>query len=329
MSSGPLSHDIRVCACHHLAVWQAQGLDAQSFLQSQLTQDMARITTSTAAFAGFCNAQGRLWANFLAYAVNAPTDYAFVVSQDLLDALLKRLRMFVLRSKVRLEPQSDTSVYGLEVNAEDLPALSELTLASSDDDNLVVTHSDFGTFIRIPSHKQDRARYLLVATTPQYERFSRAADPGRLITISVDQWRELDIAAGVAWVEAKTRELFIPQTINLDLIDGVSFTKGCYPGQEVVARAHYRGTVKRRMHAASFMSYGESYEPGVDIFDLAEPDSPVGRAVMVANLLHEKSSLLFEAPFQAVSSGELRIGSPKGPSLSPIELPYAIEPQKV
>src|SRR5690606_20468615 len=131
------------------------------------------------------------------------------------------------------------------------------------------------------------------------------------------QWHAADLAAGLPWIGAQTQDLFIPQTVNLDLIEGVSFSKGCYPGQEVVARSHYRGTVKRRMALGTLSAAVPAAEPGADIYDARQAGEPCGRIVDAA-----ERTVLFEAPLDAVEGGDLRLGAPDGPAIAPRALPY-------
>jgi len=152
----------------------------------------------------------------------------------------------------------------------------------------------------------------------------------QLIQQSVAAWAVQDVQAGLPWINDTTVDLFIPQTINLDLTEGVSFTKGCYPGQEVVARAHYRGTVKRRMQLAHLDEVSASIKPGQDIFCPNSSSDPCGRVVNVAHD-DKKTWLLFEAPMkltQADSSAPLHVSAADGPTLVMASLPYTITTQR-
>jgi folate-binding protein YgfZ len=136
----------------------------------------------------------------------------------------------------------------------------------------------------------------------------------------------MDIQAGLPWIEARTQDLFIPQTLNLELIGGVSFTKGCYPGQEIVARSHYRGTVKKRMALGRLVpNCDDAPLPGSDIFDASQPGQACGRLINVSTLEADGKStqwVLFESSFEAYDRQQLRAVDDKGPMIETVALPY-------
>src|SRR5690606_22708266 len=132
------------------------------------------------------------------------------------------------------------------------------------------------------------------------------------------RWHAADIAAGLPWVQTATQDVFIPQTLNLDLIDGVSFTKGCYPGQEVVARSHYRGTVKRRMAYGLIQAPGgidAGTLPGTDTYNANDPGNPCGRIVNAAQA-GESIHVLMEVQLADLGHADFRLGQPAGPVIA-------------
>jgi folate-binding protein YgfZ len=150
------------------------------------------------------------------------------------------------------------------------------------------------------------------------------------------QWHCQDIAAGLPWIEAVTQDLLIPQTLNLDLIEGVSFTKGCYPGQEIVARSHYRGTVKRRMHFGKIdATQALSLKPGADIFDAQGSEQACGRVINIASSFQTQRDgaiktgdagtayVLFETTFDALEHNALHLGARDGAPITLLSLPYS------
>ena len=168
---------------------------------------------------------------------DAPQLYG-LVRQDLSQALIKRLSMFVLRAKVKLAP-APLNVAGVQASAEDAAALEAVTGALP---RAAWQRADLpsGTWIAAPS-ADGRLRWWWIASDAQLDAAAPLAAVLGLAPAS--QWQVADLAAGIPWIATATQDVFIPQTVNLELIQGVSFTKGCYPGQEVVARSHYRGTV--------------------------------------------------------------------------------------
>ena len=317
---------VELISCPHLGVFSASGADTQAFLQSQLTQDMQTVSPSHAALAGFCTAQGRLWASML-LAGNDNGGVVGVAYADLMESFLKRLRMFVLRSKVTIEPDTQTKVYGLTLSETDLDAFGQCCEASVSLTPLPPWQSQrtpFGQLIAMPSAQAGLVRFHLLATDEQVNGLCQAIGNQCHQTDDATGWQQQDIEAGIGWVEAATQDLFIAQTLNLDLLGGVSFTKGCYPGQEVVARAHYRGTVKRRMHIAKIETVQDDLVAGTDIFETSEPDNPIGRLISVVARA-DQTWALFEAPFKALAGEPLRAGSANGPQLHVQPLPYSLE----
>lgn len=322
--------------CEHLAVFSVTGADATAFLQSQLTQDVSTVSPERAALAGFCTAQGRLWASMV-LTLNQNAGYIGVASSDLMDSFLKRLRMFVLRSKVTIDAPADTQVYGVEIASVDLAALTDLVGVELPQETWGSQASSDGVWVKLPlTSDSSQTRWLWMASPKQFEGLSVSL--GSLgsqaqVQPSFAHWQAQDIMAGLPWVEASTQDLFIAQTLNLDLIGAISFTKGCYPGQEVVARAHYRGTVKRRMHPARIQGLAMELKAGMDVFEATDAENPVGRLINVAHVDRafdarmDGTWVLFEAPFKSLEANSLRAGSVTGPELLLQPLPYAVAPQ--
>lgn len=181
-----------------------------------------------------------------------------------------------------------------------------------------------GTWIAAPS-ADATLRWWWVASDAQLEAAAPLAPV--LGQVPPAQWHAADLAAGIPWITTATQDVFIPQTVNLDLIQGVSFTKGCYPGQEVVARSHYRGTVKRRMAFGTIAGADLSTESlaGQDVFDATQPGEPIGR-IVDASRAHDTVSVLFETTLAALPEGDLRLASADGPRIAAAPLPYSLTP---
>ena len=308
-------------------VFAASGADALTFLHGQLTQDVTGLPADAARLAGYCTAKGRLLATLVMWraapadADDAPRLYG-LVRQDLAQALIKRLSMFVLRAKVKLAA-TPLHVAGVRATAEQAAALDA---AAGPLPRKPWQRADLpsGTWIAAPS-ADARLRWWWIASDAQLENAAPLA--GALGLAPAAQWHAADLAAGIPWITTATQDVFIPQTVNLDLIEGVSFTKGCYPGQEVVARSHYRGTVKRRMAYGTIADAATEGAPlaGVDVYDASQPGEPTGRIVDAAS---EQGvvSVLFETALAALPEGDLRLGAADGPRISAAPLPYSITP---
>ncbi len=284
----------------HLGVIRAQGEDAASFLHNQLTQDFLLLQPGQARIAAFCSAKGRMQASFIALAL-APQDIALVVSRDLLAATLKRLSLFVLRAKVKLSDASE---------AFTLRGLAGLVAGSA----APWTHSVQGDAHVVglyPAEGQARALWLAPAGTP---------DPaGPALDPAAWQWGE--VRSGVATVSAPVFEAFVPQMLNYESVGGVNFKKGCYPGQEVVARSQFRGTLKRRAtlaHAQAPLAAGQ------EVFHSVDPSQPCGLVAQAAPAPGGGFDAIVSLQTNAMESGALTAGAPDGPALSLRPLPYPL-----
>jgi folate-binding protein YgfZ len=298
-----------------LADWgviRAQGEEAAKFLHSQLTQDLALQTPAQARLAGYCSAKGRLLATMLAV---KPDEQSVLLAlpAELVPATVKRLSMFVLRAKCKLSDDSAAwSVWGLSgaQAREWLGASAPAQVWSVGRLALADGQAAFAT--RLPDDGLT-PRFLLLQP-------SGAAAPA-LTPIDPEEWQGLDVTAGLAWIRQGTVEQFVPQMVNLELVGGVNFQKGCYPGQEVVARSQYRGTVKRRM----VLVEGEAAPAaGTEVFAPAEPEQPAGQVVLSASLGEGRHAALLEVKRALVDGGEFRAGAADGPRLAVRELPYPL-----
>lgn len=307
-------------------VFSAAGADALTFLHGQLTQDVTGLTADAARLAGYCTAKGRLLATLVMWrgaapAEDAPQLYA-LVRQDLAAALIKRLSMFVLRAKVKLAPAA-LHVAGVQADPAHLAAL-EAAAGALPRTPWQRVELPSGTWIAAPSASA-ASRWWWIASD---EQLAAAAPLAAVLGLApAAQWHAADLAAGIPWITTATQDVFIPQTVNLDLIQGVSFTKGCYPGQEVVARSHYRGTVKRRMAFGTIADAGvaDAGLAGQDVFDATQPGEPTGRIVDAARG-QDGLSVLFETTLAALPEGDLRLGAADGPRIAAAPLPYSITP---
>ena len=247
-----------VTALTHLGVLSASGPDAESFLHNQLTNDVLGLERGAMHMAGYCSAKGRLLATMLVW--KSDQGVMLVMPRDILPGVQKRLQMFVLRSKVTLSDVSDlTALIG--VAAPDLQNTRWPDAAGQ--------HASWPS-----SAGLQRALWMGPA-----EQAMRLWDDlsAKLPPANASRWRWLDIRAGLPMIVEATREQFVPQMVNFDLVGGVNFRKGCYPGQEIVARSQYLGKLKRRMRLAS--TQAQSVAAGMEIFSDADPGQPCGLVV--------------------------------------------------
>ena len=276
-------------------VIHVSGADAETFLHGQLTNDLLHLPADGAQWSAYCSPRGRMLAGFLVW---RDGDGGFHMASDraLIPALIKRLRMFVLRAKVVIDDASGPS--GVACHAGD----------ASTAPMQVVRAGNAATIGLAPVNGIARAISLGLPA----ESDSGSGDTG---------WALLMIHAGEFWITAATQEQFVPQMVNFDAIGGLNFKKGCYPGQEVVARAHYRGAVKRRMYLAHVDAPAS---PGQPLFasDLNGQES--GLIANAAPAPQGGSDVLAVLPIQSRLGADVRLGGTEGPLLTFGSLPYAL-----
>ena len=287
---------------------RAQGADAATFLHGQLTQDVTALPLDQTRLGGYCSAKGRLLASFQFWKADAQT-VLLACSADLLAPTLKRLSMFVLRAQCKLSDASaELAVWGL-AGAEAMAWLGADAPARPG----AVTRRGEAFVVRL-ADAEGQPRCLLVQPA--------GAEAPALPALAADAWRWLEVRSGVVRIVAATVEQFVPQMVNLELVGGVSFQKGCYPGQEIVARSQYRGTLKRR---AQLLDGDAALAPGQEVFHSADPGQPAGLVALAAPRPDGGgSSALVELKLSALDGGTLHLGSADGPLLQRAALPYAI-----
>jgi folate-binding protein YgfZ len=227
----------------HLGLIRAQGPDAGRFLQGQLTNDVLALDPGHSQLAGYCTPKGRLLAVLRLFIRD--DSYFLQLPKELLSSTLERLKKYVLTAKVSLSDGSDSLVgiglAGPHCEAELARVVESVPAAVNE-----VAHSRGVTVLRT---RGPQPRFEIYGPVEVMEKaWSRLS--ARVAPVGPDAWTLLDVLAGIPSIHASTLDEFVPQMVNLDLLDGISFKKGCYTGQEIVARVHYRGTIKRRMYLA-------------------------------------------------------------------------------
>ena len=288
------------CPLPHLGVIEVNGSDAVSFLQNQLTHDLALLPADGVRFSSFCNAKGRMQATFV-LCVPSPDMVLMVCRRDVLAAVCKRLSMFVLRAKARLRDASEEfAVWGL-VGGPLPPTWKKHGLLG-------------GTAMGLyPAAGQARALWLAPAG-------ESPVSPTHPASLSLDAWLWGEVMAGVADVQAATVEAFVPQMLNHESIDGVSFKKGCYPGQEVVARSQFRGAIKRR----AFILSGPPMQVGQAVFSAHDTRQDCGTIAQAATNGDTGGVAIACLQTAAADATALHLGAPDGPLLQLLPLPYPL-----
>ena len=293
----------------HLGVIRVEGEEAAKFLQGQLTQDFILLGLNEARLAAFCSAKGRMQASFIGFK-RSPSEILLICNCDILTATLKRLTMFVMRAKAKLTDASgDYALFGLagepvdSLFSPDLPAWAKTEV---DDASIVQLY---------PADAVRRALWLapVAAVAP-----AGAA-------LSAQDWAWSDVRSGIAMITTPIVEAFVPQMLNYESVGGVNFKKGCYPGQEVVARSQFRGILKRR----AYLAHSEApMQVGDELFltnDASQPCGIVAQAATVpSSLALGGFDAIISAQVAAVAVGGLRLGSARGPALTVTPPPYPL-----
>jgi folate-binding protein YgfZ len=297
----------------NLGVIHVSGDDAQTFLQGQLSNDINLTDSGKSQISAYCNPKGRILAQFLV--IPTGDGYYLLCPKAILDKTLARLRMFVLRSQVTLNDMSERLVC-LGLSGKQTADLG-LSLPEQDYD---LNYNGQYFVTRLPSQPP---RCLFVMDTASAKSFWQSKrDKCQPASEAVWQW--LDIQAGLPSISTETVEEFVPQMVNLELIGGVNFKKGCYPGQEIVARMHYLGKPKRRM----FRLHSETDDvppPGADLYLQGGDGQSAGKVVMAQLAANTGTDLLAVIRLNHAGSPDLRLGSENGPGLEFKELPYKLE----
>ena len=305
------------------------GADAAAFLHGQLTNDVERLAPAQARLAGYCSAKGRLLATFLMWRdASADATIYLACGADVQAGVQKRLSMFVLRAKAKLTDGTATHVL-LQVGGPAAEAVLAGTFASLPDSALAAAHGTLGdaptSLVRLPDAGTARALPRFLWSVPVAQAgaaWASLTQAAGVVTVAPDIAAWLDVHSGVARVTSATQEQFVPQMINWEVVGGVNFRKGCYPGQEVVARSQYRGTIKRRLHLAHID--GAPPQPGQALVETSDPDQPCGMIVQAAIAPSGGYDALVELKLAAREANDVRLGAADGPVLAFAELPYDI-----
>ncbi|QWD67221.1 folate-binding protein YgfZ [Polynucleobacter sp. MWH-Aus1W21] len=313
------------CSLTQWGLIVVEGSDAASFLQNQLTNSVLGLNRtlpgsiaqgySGSRLVGYCNPKGRLlasaWLGLFPSTPDGEDRFALFISRDIAASTAKRLSMYVLRSKVKVTDLSASwSVAGLYGPTEitNSVKLNDRCLALKLPDVLVGSHS---------------VTRLLLAYSNQADIVVQDSEESLL------SWNELEVLSAIPRIVEATQEQFVPQMINFESVAGIDFKKGCYPGQEIVARSQYRGAIKRRLQIAHVMisELNDDFAlPGAELFHSNDPAQPAGMVVLSTKHPVEpgRIDLQIECKLEALEGGEIHLGSTTGPVLKIDSLPYPL-----
>jgi folate-binding protein YgfZ len=291
-----------------LGLLSCAGDEARDFLHAQLTSDVATLAPGDARLAGWCSAKGRLLASLLV--VPAGGEYLLQLPRELAPVVAKRLSMFILRAKAKLTDVSDAwaqfGIWGSGA-AEGLAAAGLAVPPAP----MRAAQSGDGVVVQVAEQ-----RFVVLVPAAQRARLASLA-----ATVDEDLWTLEDIRAGRPQVVLATQDQFVPQMVNLERLGAVDFKKGCYPGQEIVARTQYRGVLKRRMVRARVAALAAA---GDDLYADELPGQASGMVANAAPVPGGGTEVLAVAQISALESGRpMRLRAADGPELELLALPYA------
>ncbi|MGZ8245160.1 CAF17-like 4Fe-4S cluster assembly/insertion protein YgfZ [Methylomagnum sp.] len=311
------SADQGVCALPGYGLIKISGEDAETFLQGQTTCDVKALASGHSRQGAFCTPKGRVIANFRL--LRSEQGFYLLLAANMAATVRKRLHMYVLRSKVVVEDLSpDWGILGV-IGAGFEPELAALGVTLPDEPEAWITGPDHFAL------RLNDGRGLIAATADTATRLGLGLVE-KLAPLSPTLWRLRNIEAGLPEISAAITEEFLPQMLNLDLLGGIGFKKGCYTGQEIVARTHYLGQLKRRMFRLRCQGEAE-LAPGALIYDISTQAEPknVGQVVMAAPEASAIQQILAVIGLEYAQSENLRLLRPDGPVVEWLPLPYSLE----
>ena len=311
-----LAGDVR-CDLSHRGLIAARGPETESFLQGQLTCDVRQVTPDHGLLGAFCSPKGRALASFRLF--RHGDAYLLELPQAMVEPTLSRLRKYVLRAKTTLEDASAT-LARMGVAGPNAPTALEKILGVAPERANDVFSRNL-TMVRLPG---PTPRFAAYGATSEVRRLWEAL--GSTFTpVGAEPWRLLEILSGSPTVYPETVDAFVPQMLNLQLLEGVGLQKGCYTGQEVVARTHYLGKLKRRMYLARVDSPTPPH-PGDALFSSqADASQSAGRLADACPHPDGGYVVLAVALIDCAEQGTLRLGDASGPVLRLEPLPYGFE----
>jgi len=289
-----------------------QGEDSQAFLQGQLSSDIRALNNNAAQYSSYSTPKGRMQASFLIS--RQGDDYVLQIAAELQAAVQKRLAMFIMRSKTKASDANDQLV---QIGLAGPHAASLITkLFATAPAAFEVQHHNNASVIGL-----EGARFQIMASPTAMPLIWKQLIADGAIAAGSAVWQLTEIRAGAPWITAATQEEFVPQMANLELIGGVSFTKGCYPGQEIVARTQYLGKLKRRtyrMHVDSI-----DVAAGQDVYSPEMNGQASGKIMLAAPAPQGGTEVLVVAQIASIEQG-LHLHNANGPKLTQLSLPYTL-----
>ncbi len=302
----------------HTGLIAIRGDDAEAFLQGQFTNDIRKVDNEHAQISGYCSPKGRLLSNFLIF--KRHDSYFLRLSKPLIDSTIKRLKMFVLMSKVIMEDASEGQIHIGYSGPNTEKELANIFTKVPQQDFDTLQHGEI-TIIRLPG------------INPRFEILGPLDDIKKLWTtlnvrgapVGSEVWAWLTIQNGLPLITEQTVDAFVPQMVNMHVINGISFKKGCYTGQEIVARMQYLGKLKRRMYLANIQIEDRPADGDTLFAAASKSGQGAGRIVNVSAAPEGGFDVLAVIEIKSVNAGSMHLGDVNGPELKIKELPYVVD----
>jgi len=302
------------CELAHFGLIRFSGTEAQTFLHNQLTCDVGALAPSTSTYGSYCTPKGRVLATFLLW--RSGEDFFMQMPSPLREPVQKQLSKFILRAKVKATDATPEWTL-LGIAGKDATTLVQSTVGEAPKAVHQVAHASGAMVITLPGGRyeivaqRDKAQALLTSLVSGAEK------------AGADYWDWLEIRAGIPTILTATQEAFVPQMLNLDLIGAVSLTKGCYPGQEIVSRMHYRGTLKQRMYLAN-VAGSDAPQPGEKLYSPDFGEQACGTIVNAARSPEGGHDVLAVIQIASAEKGDVHWKSLGGTKLGFSQLPYSV-----
>jgi folate-binding protein YgfZ len=301
----------------HTGLIIIRGEDTEQFLQGQFTNDIRKVDDTHAQISGYCSPKGRLLSNFLIF--KRSDSYFLRLPGALVEDTIKRLKMFVLMAKVTIENASDGQIHIGYCGPNAAKELAEIFTEIPQDD-LATVQSDDVTLIKLPGINP---RFEILAPLDRMKKIWTALNV-HAAPVGAEVWSWLTIQNGLPLITPETVDAFVPQMVNMHIINGISFKKGCYTGQEIVARMHYLGKLKRRMYLAHVDTDTRPQEGESVYASISKSAQGTGKIVNVSPAPDGGFDLLAVIEISSVEAGEIHLGDVSGPTLQFMDLPYEV-----
>lgn len=286
----------------YLSIIEVKGEDSTPFLNAQFTTDISQLTERNAQLSAWCNPKGRVISTFYIY--RDLNNYFLLLPTELKEPFCKRLQMFVLRAAVTIEDRSDELV-AVGIRSSNAGKLAEIN------NSMAFTVAD-----------HDKQRVIVFDTVAKIQSIWQSIDPDYK-GVTTQHWQLFNVLAGIPEITPETSEQYLPQEINLDLIDALNFSKGCYPGQEIVARVRYRGQVKRRLTMATSPA-DHIPELGMKLYT-EDDERSIGTVLNTSQGPDDNFLSLCVVDIDQLNADILHLGAISGPSMELQSLPYVVD----